>query len=184
MSSSAAQAHLSVEGVSDLANGALHPLTSPSHVLMFLSLALFLGQRVPLNLKMPMLIFSSAFAGALLFTLTKWAGEVNPSLRIAISLVTAILVVLEMKIPPWAVGMLCGAVAVGIGLDSAPGVAAWGPALKVLAGNWLSVNAVVFYIALCASNGADQKWSKTAIRVIGSWMIAICLMALAFAFQK
>ena len=56
--------------------------------------------------------------------------------------------------------------------------------LKTLAGTWLSLNAAVFYIAVCASNGAEKKWAKAAIRVLGSWIIAIALMVLAFSLRK
>jgi urease accessory protein len=181
MTCSAAQAHLSVEGVGELANGALHPLMSPAHVLMFLSLALLLGQQVPFDLKLPLRVFVPASAVALLFTLTGWIVEVYQPLLVLIALIAAICVALEIKPPRWAVGFLCGAVAVGIGLDSSPGE---GSVLKTLAGTWLSLNAVLFYIAMCASNGADKKWARTAIRVLGSWIIAISLMVLAFSLRK
>ena len=177
----AAHAHLSVEGVGELGNGALHPLMSPAHVLMFLSLALLLGQQVPFDLKMPLRIFAPTSAVALLFTLTGWIVEVYLPLLVLVALLIAILVALEIKIPRWVGGLLCVAVAVGIGLDSAPGE---GSALKTLVGTWLSLNAVLFYIAMCASNGADRPWSRTAIRVIGSWIIAISLMVLAFSLRK
>jgi hypothetical protein len=178
---SAAHAHLSVEGVGELANGALHPLMSPAHVLMFLSLALLLGQQVPFDLKTPLRIFAPAAAAALLLTLTGWVAEVYQPLLLGTALITAILVALEIKISRWVGGLLCGAVAIGIGLDSAPGE---GSVLKTLAGTWLSLNAVFFYIAMCASNGSDKKWAKIAIRVLGSWIIAVSLMVLAFSLRK
>ena len=179
--SSAAHAHLSVEGVGEMANGALHPLLSPAHVLLFLSLALLLGQQVPFDLKTPLRIFAPATAAALLLTLTGWVIEVYQPLLVALALITASLVALEVKIPRWFGGFLCGAVAVGIGLDSAPGE---GSVLKTLAGTWLSLNAVIFYIAMCASNSSDKKWARVAIRVLGSWIIAISLMVLAFSLRK
>ena len=55
---------------------------------------------------------------------------------------------------------------------------------KTLIGTWFSMNAVVCYIAICASNGADKKWAVTAIRVVGSWIVAISVMMLAFALRK
>lgn len=181
MTCSAAHAHLSLEGVGEMANGALHPLMSPAHVLMFLSLALLLGQQVPFDLKTPLRIFVPASGAALLLTLTGWVIEVYQPLLVGTALITAIVVALEINISRWVIGFLCGAVAVGIGLDSAPGE---GSVLKTLAGTWLSMNALVFYIAMCASNGSDKKWAKAAIRVLGSWIIAISLMVLAFSFRK
>ena len=54
----------------------------------------------------------------------------------------------------------------GIGLDSAVDTGSTVGVLKTLAGTWLSLNAAVFYIAVCASNAADSKWARVGIRVL------------------
>jgi hypothetical protein len=152
----AAQAHLTVEGVGEVANGALHPLLTPAHALVILSLGLLLGQQVPLQLKTPMRIFAPVSALALLLTLGGWVGDVYQPVLIGISLVAAALVGLEIKIPAWVGGVLCVAAACAIGLDSAVENGSTASVLKTLAGTWLSLNAAVFYIAVCASNAEDR----------------------------
>lgn len=180
----ATHAHLTVEGVGDVANGALHPLMTPAHLLVILSLGLLLGQRIPLNLKTPFRIFASISAAALLLTLGGWVEQVSQPVLISIALATAALVALEMKIPAWLGGGFCGAAAAAIGLDSGVGGGPSMSAVKTLAGTWLSLNAAVFYLAVCASNAEDRKWARVGIRVLGSWIIAIALMVLAFSLRK
>lgn len=177
-------AHLTVEGVGDVANGALHPLMTPAHVLVILGLGLLLGQQVPLNLKTPMRIFAPVSAAALLFTLSGRVTDVYQPVLIGIALIAAILVGLEIRIPSWAGAALCVAAASAIGLDSAVDTGSTANVLKTLAGTWLSLNAAVFYIAVCASNAEDRQWARVGIRVLGSWIIAIALMVLAFSLRK
>lgn len=184
VSTTTAHAHLTVEGVGDVANGALHPLMTPAHVLVFLSLGLLLGQQVPFELKTPMRVFMPALAGALLFDLTGMLDGIPQTLLIALAMVLAVLVALEVRIPRVVGGVLCAATACGIGLDSGLGGGPTLVVLKTLAGTWLSLNAAVFYIAICASNGADRKWARTGIRVLGSWILAISLMVIAFSLRK
>ncbi len=177
-------AHLTVEGVGDVANGALHPLMTPAHLLVILSLGLLLGQRIPLNLKTPFRIFAPISAAALLLTLGGWVEQVSQPVLISIALAISALVAMEMKIPAWLGGGFCAAAAVAIGLDSGVGGGPSMSAFKTLAGTWLSLNAAVFYLAVCASNAEDRKWARVGIRVLGSWIIAIALMVLAFSLRK
>jgi hypothetical protein len=175
---------LTVEGVGDLGNGALHPLMTPVHVLVFLSLALLIGQQVPLDMKTPLRVFAPVSAAALLFTLSGRVGAVYQPVLIVIALSIASLVALEVRVPRVVCGLLCAAAASGIGLDSGIATGSMLAVIKTLAGTWLSLNAAVFYLAVCASNGADKKWAKAGIRVLGSWIIAIALMVLAFSLRK
>lgn len=181
---STAQAHMAVEGAGEIINGALHPLLSPAHVLVLLGLGLLLGQQVPFELRTPLRVFPPVSAIALLLTTTGRIGGIYPPVLIGIAFCIGILVGLEIKLSRLACGTLCAVAALGIGLDSAMegdlGVAL----VKTLLGTWISVNVVVVYLAICASNGADKKWARTGIRVIGSWIIAISLMVLAFSLRK
>ncbi len=181
---STAQAHLTVEGVGEVANGALHPLMTPAHALVILSLGLLLGQQVPLKLKLPIRIFAPVSAAALLFTLSGRVNGFYQPVLIGIALTAAILVALEIRIPSWVGAVLCAAAALGIGLDSAVGTGTTVSVLKTLAGTWLGLNAAVFYLAVCASNAEDRKWARVGLRVLGSWIIAIALMVLAFSLRK
>ena len=182
--STTGHAHLTVEGVGDVANGALHPVMTPVHVMVFLGLGLLLGQQVPFRLKTPMRVFMPALAAALLVTLTGRVSGIHQLVLIILALLVATLVALQTKVPGWILAVLCGAVACAIGMDSGLDTGSSLVRIKTLAGTWLSLNAAVFYIAACASHGADGKWASAGIRILGSWIIAISLMMLAFSLRK
>jgi HupE / UreJ protein len=181
---STAHAHMAIEGAGDIANGALHPLTSPAQTLILVGLALVLGQQVPFDLKIPLRTFAPASAIALALTGFLAVPVVYPPVLLGMSLCLGALVGLELRLPRSLVALLCITAATGIGLDSAVEAGSAATKVKVLLGTWLGVNAIVFYLAMCASNGADKKWSRTAIRVIGSWIVAISLMVLAFSLSR
>lgn len=179
-----ASAHMTVEGAGDIANGALHPLMTPAHVLILLALGLLLGQQLPLDLDKRLRVFAPVSAAALLLTMTGGFKELFPPLLIGLALCIAILVAWERKLPRFVPEILCALAATGIGFDSAMETGTTGNILKTLMGTWLVMNAVIFYIAVCASNGAGRQWAKIGIRVLGSWIIAISFMVLAFALKK
>jgi len=51
-------------------------------------------------------------------------------------------------------------------------------------GNWTCLNVLILDLALYVSMGEQARWLKIALRVTGSWIIAIGLMVLAFTFRK
>ena len=80
--------------------------------------------------------------------------------------------------------ILFAAGAIAIGLDSGPETGSIAIVLKTLFGTWLIIVFIVFDIAYYASFAARKKWSKVGLRIIGSWIIAISLLVLAFALKK
>ena len=179
-----AQAHTVVQGMSEFVNGLLHPLTTPAHVLVLLGLGLMLGQRTPLNLRTPIFVFVPLSAIALLLTQTQFIQSVYQPLLISIALCVATLVALERALPPAATGVLLGAAALALGFDSAPGSGTRGAVLKTLLGTWVCLVLVVFDLAFYISSCKKWKWGKIGMRVLGSWIIAISLLVLAFSFRR
>ena len=175
---------MTVGGVGEIVNGALHPLMSPAHVLILLGIGLLLGQQVPLDLKTPLWVLAPCSAIALLVTTCGWIVKVYQPLLSGIALCIGILVGLALKLPRLACGLLCGAAAIGIGLDSAAESGYTFSVFKTLLGTWLSLNVAVIYIAICASHGADKPWAGTGIRVLGSWIVAISLLVIAFSLRR
>lgn len=184
LSAPVASAHMTVEGAGEITNGALHPLMTPAHVLVLLALGLLLGQQLPLDLDKRLRVFAPVSAVALLLTMAGGFKELHPPLLIGLALCVAILVAWERKLPRFVPEILCALAAAGISFDSAVETGTTGNILKTLMGTWLVMNAVVFYVAVCASNGAGKQWAKIGIRILGSWIIAISFMVLAFVFKK
>lgn len=178
------QAHMAVEGAGQIASGALHPLVTPAHVLILLGLGLLVGQQVPLDLKVPIRVFAPVSAISLFLTTLWQVSSVYQPVLIGIALCIGILVGLERKLSRLACGLLCAAAAYGIGIDSGVESGSTFEVVKTLIGTWFSMNAAVVYIAICASNSAGRKWARAAIRIVGSWIIAISVLVLAFSLRK
>lgn len=179
-----AQAHSPVQGAGDFINGMLHPLLSPAHVLIILGLGFMAGRGRIAELKMPMTVFAPLSAIALLLTTTGWIKAVHPSILICIALAPAAFLALEKTPPPAVLAALFGVGALALGMDSM--VEGGGPSAvaKMLLGNWLSLNVLVADIAIYVSLAGEAKWLKIALRIAGSWIIAISLLVLAFSFRK
>ncbi|RYD40855.1 MAG: hypothetical protein EOP85_13565, partial [Verrucomicrobiaceae bacterium] len=163
----------------------LHPLMTPTHVLVLLATGLLFGQNVREKEANPLRAFAPSLAVALLATL--WTGLSNgiwQPLVISFSLVLAALVALETRLPRVAPAVLTVISAIILGLDSVAETGTFAAKLKTLAGTWVTASAVVFYIAACASNADGKPWARTAIRVLGSWIVAVALMVLAFELRK
>ncbi len=173
-----------VDGAGDLGNGALHPLMSPAHLLILVGLALHLAQQVPFSLKAALWTFVPVSAVALALTLDERFGAVYQPVLIGLALVLGILVGLELHLPRWVSAVVCGLAAACIGLDSGVEDQALVSTVKMLLGTWLVINVLVAYLAMVASHAAARIWSRTAIRIVGSWIIAISLMVLAFALRR
>lgn len=178
------QAHMLVEGAGDFGNGALHPFLTPAHGLVLLGFALLLGQQVPFRLKWAMRGFAGVSALALACTTLGKMPEMHPAWLVALALCMSALVAIGRQLPSWVLAGLGGLAAAGIGLDSGFEPTANSNIAKMLLGNWASMNVATFYLAICASHGANKQWAQTGIRVLGSWIIAISLLVLAFSLKR
>jgi len=177
-------AHMTFRGGDEVVGGALHPFTTPSHVLVLLALGLLLGQRVPLELKRPWVSFAIASALALAYSATGRIAGVHPAVLMALALLISALVGLAWKLPRVTYLILCSMAAIGIGLDSGPESTSAFATIKALFGTWAAMNLFFGYVALCASNGSEKPWARIAIRIAGSWIVAISLLMIAFSLRK
>lgn len=180
-----AQAHTTFPGMGEFASGFLHPLTTPLHLLIWLALGLWLGQQAPLRLRAPAAIFAAAAACGLVLTVVARFGGVSPPVLAALGLFIAVGVASALPVPFWMKLGTCGVAALAVGLDS--GVDAGTPgasAVKILFATWVSlilclVN-VTFYVSLLPA----VRWVQIGVRVLGSWIVAIALLLLAFALRS
>ena len=177
----AARAHSTIQGLEGFSGGALHPLTTPAHLLVIAALGLLTGQRSPLDLKAPFVIFVPCLTFALIFTTTGLVKAVYQPVLIGLALCAAIPVALEKPLPPWAYRTLSGAAGFAIGFDSAPEPSSAGVLTKMLLGTWVMVIFLVFDIAYYTSLAMRGRWPRVGVRVLGSWIIAISLMVLALS---
>ena len=116
----AARAHSTFQSLEGFSGGVLHPLTTPAHLLVITALGLLTGQRSPLDLKAPFVIFVPCLTFALIFTTTGLIAAVYQHVLIGLALCAAIPVALEKPLPPCAYRTLSVAAGFAIGFDSAP----------------------------------------------------------------
>ncbi|HWO88977.1 MAG TPA: HupE/UreJ family protein, partial [Gemmatimonadales bacterium] len=161
----------------------LHPLTTPSHLLVLVALGLMAGRQGRSELKWPLICFALLCAVALLVTTTGAITSVPPTVLILVALLAGALLALDKPPPPLMVSGLFGAGAVAIGLDSAVEGVPGSGAARTLLGNWLSLSVLVADVALYVAMGRHLAWLQVALRVLGAWVVAIGLLMLAFAWR-
>ncbi len=179
-----AHAHTTIKGMGEFVGGLVHPLVTPSHVLILLALGLMLGQHAPLKLKMPLLVFAPLSAVAMILSTTASGLVVPQPLLAGVALGAAGLVALGKAVPRVLTAVLLAAAAVAMGIDSAAERGPVAAVIKTLLGTWLCLVVVVFDLAFYVSRCTNTPWMKIGIRVIGSWIIAISLLVLAFSLRQ
>lgn len=176
-------AHVPIEGWGDFANGALHPLVSPAQLLVIAGLALLLGQRVPLKVKTPILFFSAAAAVSLVVRATGFFPEIPPPVMSAIALCLGALVTIGRPPQRHVIHALCGVSGFLLGLDSEVETDETFAITQTLTGTWLCLNLLTGYITLASSNATGKPIAANGIRILGSWIVAISLLTLAFSLR-
>jgi hydrogenase/urease accessory protein HupE len=176
-------AHSPVKGMGDFINGLCHPLTTPSHVLVIVGLGLLAGRRRPFNLRAPMAVFIALSGAALLVATSCGIKAVHPALTIGVALGAGILLALDKNPSTLPFCALFASAALAMGLDSAAEAGSAAAVAKTLLGNWISLVVLVYDIAIYVSLGGEAKWLKVALRIAGSWLIAISLLVLAFSLR-
>lgn len=180
---SSALAHVPIEGWGDFANGAVHPLLNPAQLLVIVGLALLLGQQVPLKVKTPMLFFATAVAGSLALTVTGLFPEIPPPVIASAALLLGALVAIARAPHPHVIHALCALAGFILGLDSEVETGEAFAVAQTLVGTWLCLNLLTGYITLASSNAAGKLIAMNAIRILGSWLVAIALLMLAFSLR-
>lgn len=180
-----AQAHGALPGMAGFGSGLIHPLVTPAHLLLLLSLALWLAQRRPLQLRAALSTFVPASAtGLALSTQIAYAAAWQP-LLLCMALGVAALVLTGRRGPAWLPYPAFALAGLVVGLDS--GVDAGAPALAVgvtLLATWLGLSLWLVNGAYYASLLPQRKWAQIGLRVAASWIAAICLLVLAFAIKR
>ena len=176
-----ARAHSTIQGLEGFSGGALHPLTTPAHLLVIVALGLLAGQRSPFDLRGPFVVFVPCLTFALIFAATGLVKTVYQPVFVGLALCAAIPVALEKPVPPLAYRTLIAAAALAIGFDSGPETGSTSVLIKTLLGTGIMVIFLVFDVAYYASLAMRKHWPRVGVRVLGSWIIAISLMVLALS---
>lgn len=173
-----AQAHLVTTGLGPFYDGISHFALTPEDVLPVFALALLAGLSGPRYGRAVLFLLPAAwFCGGLL-GLARTAELLMPAVTASSLLVLGALVALDRKLP---LGIVAG-LAVGMGLlhGYLNGTA------KLGALGLSGVSATLFVVvALVAARivSLRRPWSRIAVRVAGSWLVAISMLMLGWTFR-
>lgn len=163
------------------AEGLLHPLAVPTHFMGMAALALLIAQQNWGRLEF------GVYAAAVLCGLGAIAAAYVPVLAqeclLAVSAATGLLVALARPLPRSVGFLLAAAIGLALALDSPPEAISLRDANLALLGTAIGATMVLVAVAQGASllTGHGQR---TGVRVIGSWIAASALLALALRLAR
>jgi len=174
-----ARAHLVTTGLGPFYDGISHFALTPEDLLPVLALALFAGLSGPLYGRTVLFVLPVAWLAGGLLGLSRSSELLMPALTASTLLVLGALVALDRKLP---LGLVAGlAAALGLFHGYLNGTA------KLGALGLSGVAATLFVVvALAAAFVVSLRapWSRTAVRVAGSWLVAISMLMLGWTFRS
>jgi len=173
-----ARAHLVTTGLGPVYDGISHFALTPEDVLPVLALALLAGLSGPRCGRAVLFVLPVAWLSGGLLGLSRSSELPLPALTASTLLALGALVALDRKLP---LGLAAGlAAALGFFHGYLNGTAKLGAlGLSGVAATLFVVVALVaaFVVSLRA------PWSRIAVRVAGSWLVAISMLMLGWAFR-
>ncbi len=165
--------------------GALHPLLTPSHLLVLVGLGLFLGQAAVPRPEAAAGVFSLGAASGLAATYILRGPGAPPAMLLGRGLGVGGLVSAAMT---WPIGVrwtLAAVAGVALGWDSTPEAGTSGVALaKAALGLWAGLTLVVLNVAHYSARLPGSPWAQKGVRIIGSWIVAVGILMLAFSLKR
>ena len=177
-----ALAHPPPLGIPGFFGGLLHPLFVPAHVLAIGGLALLIGTQSAWSRAAPFGYIAALAGGLAVMTLGVVPRGMTETLLVSAA-ITGVLVAWAKPLPE-AIGVVIAIVtAFVIALDSPPEVIALREANFMLIGTGFGATIALILFVECASR-LERPWLRIGARVLGSWVAAGALLALALAFAR
>lgn len=174
----AAEAHSPITGLGTFYNSMLHPLLVPAHALLLLAIALMLGQQGRDTARPGLVVFGLCLVAGLMISGAGMDASVDEPMLLAGALLMGGFVSLARRLPRPA--PLCAAAVGGlaIGLASTPEASALREAVLAYAG--LVTGILYLATVICGLTvGLVGDWQRIGVRIVGSWIVAACVMVLA-----
>jgi len=181
-----ALAHSPYPGVRGFYVGALHPLTTPAHVLLIVAVSILLGSQVREGrMRYLVTVFTATAAGLVLaFVLSGFL----PSALMILVLTTIVgaLLILPRTLPGWLLMALAGLSGFLLAMESIPDPGAFLDVLITVFGSLVGIHYLIMYGSRGAGYALDRWDSRVThlgFRVAGSWISAIGVLMLAFSLS-
>jgi urease accessory protein len=175
-----AEAHLNSTGMGPVYDGLLHFLQSPQDVVPVLALALFAGLRGADHGRRALFVLPAAWLlGGLTGLASSSSDNWNSILPVISFLLLGGLVAADAKLSLVATTVIAALFGLGHGYLNGAGMGQ--PAVAALA--LLGLVFMVFVlVAVCAASVVELRWpwTRIAVRVVGSWIVASGLLMLGW----
>jgi hydrogenase/urease accessory protein HupE len=178
----AARAHLVTSGLGPFYDGALHLLFSPADLLGLIAAALLAGLRGRKAARMTVIALSLAWLSAGLIGMRLLVTPDLSWLSTLSFMLLGLLVAANVRLPPIAVALLAGAFGALQGLESGSVMAKLGTSATSLAGMVLAVLLLALLMSAVVAP-LQAFWARVAVRVAGSWVVAVGMLMLGWMFQ-
>jgi len=172
-----AAAHAPIKGIGAFYNGMLHPVMVPAHLLLLVAVGLLLGQNAPQISRPAWFAFALALVAGLAAAAASGVQVALP-LLLTMALLTALLVVTDVRVGVPLAAVLGSAAGIGIGLDSRPETAISREIWLGLSGTAVGAVLVLSYVGGLAA-AVSRPWQRIAVRAAGSWIVASALIVLS-----
>ena len=177
-----ASAHLNSTGMGPMYDGLLHFLLSPEDIVPVVALALLAGLRGPeYGRRVLFLLPASWFVGCFLGTMFQWAAS-WPVAAISF-LILGGLVAANAQLSLRTVTLLAGLLGLVHGWLNGAGVHWSFSLVGVYAGLVVGIFVIVALVSAFVIN-LRPDWTRIAVRVAGSWIVASGLLLLGWAARR
>jgi urease accessory protein len=177
-----ALAHPPPLGVRGFWGGVLHPVFVTDHVVGILALGLLIGGQERWGL-LPLTVYVVALAAGLVAMTTGIVPRFANEAVLGTAVVGGLLVALARPLPQALGAVLAIALGLAIALDSPPEVLSVSEANLMLIGTGIGAAAFLIVVAL-ATRQAQARWAKIGLRILGSWIAAAAILALALRLAR
>ena len=179
---SAAQAHLVNSGMGPFYDGVMHLALSPDDWLGLLAAALLAGLCGARAGRWTLAVLPAAWLFGAIVGLSAPVFPESQSVSILSFVVLGLLVALDTKLPAWGVASIGGVFGLLHGLQN-------GVALHAADGSLIDVLGIVttvFVLSLLVSAAVVSlrpAWTRVAVRVAGSWVVAVGMLMIGWLFR-
>ena len=183
LSTSVAEAHTVIDGVSGFQGGLVHPLLVPAHMLVLLALGCLTGQIESASRRRAIAVFAAAAVASVLLVALAFSAVNAELLVLTLGALSGLLLASGWRIPLPVVSVLAVCIAAAIVFDSVPAALSVKETILSLAGTGIAAAAVVTVAALTSAAG-PQLWQRVGVRILGSWIAASAIIVLALRLSR
>jgi urease accessory protein len=174
-------AHVPIEGVGGFVGGLLHPVLVPTHALGLLVLGLFIVAQH--ERRVVLLMFAVALMAGL-YGITFGIGETPAAVvLLANTFLLGVLVAVAGEPPRLVSGLLAAISGGALALDSPPDAITIEEANLMLLGTAIGAGTALTVIITIGSV-MKSRWQRLGMRILGSWIAASAVLALAAEMMR